>query len=450
MEQASFSKYGKDFQEKLAYLIITERPFCDQIGEVLDISFLELKYLQVLVSKIYDYKKKYDAHPSLKAVGSLIKSDISDDDSAVKEQVVEYFKRSITDVEIIRDADYVRETSLDFCKKQKLKEAMMKSVKLLNNSSFDEISTVINDALKLGADSNYGYDYKRDFEDRYVLRARNPVSTGWERVDDICKGGMGSGELGVVIAPTGAGKSMVLVHLGAQAVKAGLNVIHYTLELCHTTIGQRYDSCLTGVQLQDLFSLKEQIYEKVKDIDGNVIIKEYPTKSASTNTIRAHLDKLKQQGVPIDMIIVDYGDLLKPVSAPRGSEKRHDLESIYEELRAIAQIFECPVWTASQTNRSGLNAELITMESISEAFSKCFVADFIFSLSRTITDKKNNTGRFFVAKNRNGKDGIPFPIRMDTSNISLEVLESELEDVEKPDSKKQTEKINKIYKEFKN
>ena len=149
---------------------------------------------------------------------------------------------------------------------------------------------------------------------------------------------------------------MVLVHLGAQGVKAGLNVIHYTLELCHTTIGQRYDSCLTGVLILDLFSLKEQIYEKVKDIDGNVIIKEYPTKSASTNTIRAHLDKLKQQGVPIDMIIVDYGDLLKPVSAPRGSEKRHDLESIYEELRAIAQIFECPVWTASQTNRSGRTA----------------------------------------------------------------------------------------------
>jgi hypothetical protein len=451
MEQASFSKYGKDFQEKLVYLIMTERPFCDQIGEVLDISFLELRYLQTLVAEIYDYKKRYDVHPSLKVLGSIIKSEISNDDDAVKEQIVEYFKRSITDVEIIRDADYIRETSLDFCKKQKLKEAMMKSVKLLNNSSFDEISTVINDALKLGADSNYGYDYKKDFEDRYVLRARSPVTTGWEKIDNICKGGLGSGELGVVIAPTGAGKSMVLVHLGAQAVKAGLNVIHYTLELCHTTIGQRYDSCLTGVQLKDLFSLKEQIYEKVKDIDGNVIIKEYPTKSASTNTIRAHLDKLKQQGVPIDMIIVDYGDLLKPVSAPRGSEKRHDLESIYEDLRGIAQIYKCPLWTASQTNRAGLNAELITMENISEAFNKCFVADFIFSLARTKEDKAVNRGRIFVAKNRNGQDGIPYPIRMDTSNISLEVLESEWidGDVDKPDSKRQSNRINAVYKELK-
>jgi replicative DNA helicase len=450
MEQASFSKHGKDFQEKLVYLIMTERPFCDQIGEVLDVSFLELKYLQVLVSKIYEYKEKYTTHPSLKVLGSIIKSDISSDDEAVQEQIADYFKRSLTDVEILRDCEYVKETSLDFCKKQKLKEAMMKSVKLLNNSSFDEISTVINDAIKLGADSNYGYDYKKDFEERYLLKARNPVTTGWDKIDEICKGGLGNGELGVVIAPTGAGKSMVLVHLGAQAIKAGLNVIHYTLELSHTTIGQRYDSCLTGVHLKDLFSLKEQIYEKVKDIDGNVIIKEYPTKSASTSTIRAHLDKLKQQGVPIDMIIVDYGDLLKPVNAPRGNEKRHDLESIYEELRAIAQVCECPVWTASQTNRSGLNAELITMEAISESFNKCFVADFIFSLSRTITDKAKNRGKIFIAKNRNGRDGIPYTISMDTSNIKLKVIESDLEDAsQKPDAKKQKEKINQYYKEFK-
>ncbi len=449
MEQASFSNYGKDFQEKLVYLIMTERPFCDQIGEVLDISFLELKYLQVLASKIYEYKSKYTTHPSLKVLGSIIKSEVSSEDDAVKEQVIDYFKRSITDVEMLRDSEYIKETSLDFCKKQKLKEAMMKSVKLLNNSSFDEISNVINDAIKLGADSDHGYDYKKDFEERYTLKARNPVTTGWEKIDAICKGGLGSGELGVVIAPTGAGKSMVLVHLGAQAVKAGLNIVHYTLELSHTTIGQRYDSCLTGVNLKDLFSLKEQIYEKVKDIEGNVIIKEYPTKSANTNTIRAHLDKLKQQGIPIDMIIVDYGDLLKPLAAPRGSEKRHDLESIYEELRAIAQVYECPLWTASQTNRSGLNAELITMDSISESFGKCFVADFIFSLSRTITDKAKNRGKIFVAKNRNGKDGVPYPIKMDTSNIKLEVLESDLEETEKPDAKKQQEKINQVYKEFK-
>jgi replicative DNA helicase len=131
---------------------------------------------------------------------------------------------------------------------------------------------------------------------------------------------------------------------------------------------------------------------------------------------------MKQRGISIDMIIVDYADLLKPFNFRKNGEKRHDLESIYEELRGLAQVYECPIWTASQTNRSGLNAEVITMESISEAFNKCFVADFIFSVSRTVEDKKLNKGRIFVAKNRNGPDGLVYPIKMDTSNVSIKVL----------------------------
>ena len=419
-EKTDFSKFGKIFQDKLTYLILTERVFADQIGEVLDYNFLEFKYLQAIVRCIYEYKQKYEVYPSLKIMATLLRSELEDD--VVREQAKEYLSRILKDSSIIEDCDYVKETSLDFCKKQKLKEAMMKSVKLLNNSSFDEISGVINEALKLGTDINFGYDYKLDFEDRYKLRQRNPITTGWKEIDGICKDGLGNGELGVVIAPTGAGKSMALVHLGAQAVKLGKTVIHYSLEMSDTVIGTRYDSCITGVKLSDTFKFKDQIYENIKDIEGNVIIKEYPTKSATTATIKNHLERIRSRGISIDMIIVDYADLLKPVNSKRTSEKRHDLESIYEELRGIAQVAECPIWTASQTNRSGLNAEVITMEAISEAYNKCFVADFIFTISRTKEQKAMNKGNMYVAKNRNGPDGILFPIKMDTSNVKIKVM----------------------------
>jgi hypothetical protein len=98
------------------------------------------------------------------------------------------------------------------------------------------------------------------------------------------------------------------------------------------------------------------------------------------------------------------------------------LESTYEELRSIMQEYNCVGWTASQTNRTGLQAEIITMQSISEAFNKCFVADFIFSVSRTTEDKQNNGGRIYVAKNRNGPDGIVYSIFMDTANVDIKVL----------------------------
>jgi len=163
-----------------------------------------------------------------------------------------------------------------------------------------------------------------------------------------------------------------------------------------------------------------------------------------------HLEKLKVRGITPDMIIVDYGDLLKPISNQK--EKRQELETIYEELRGIAAEVGCPVWTASQTNRSGLNAEVITMESISEAFNKCFVADLIFSVSRTVEDKNINGGRMFIAKNRNGPDGLVYPINMDTGNVSIRMLPSTGEtpsEIVTKSAKEQEENLKKKYSRHK-
>ena len=421
----TFSKFGKPFQESLVQLIVEQRVFADQIEEVLDINFLEFKYLRALVRKIFEYKQKYKTHPSYQNLVTIFKTEFDEENDILKNQIKDYIIR-INKSEVDGE-EYIKDTALDFCRKQKLKEAMVKSIGLLQQSSFDEISSVINNALRLGSDNEQGYEWISDFEERFKVRARNPISTGWTEMDKISKKGLGKGELGVVIAPTGAGKSMVLAHLGAQALQAGYNVIHYTLELLDTVVAGRYDSCITGIELNDLLDKKDEIYEQIKDIDGKLIIKEYPTKTASVKTLRNHLEKIRKRGGEIDMIIVDYADLLKPTSNYR--EKRTELESIYEELRSLAYEFSCPVWTASQTNRSGLDAEVITMNSISEAFSKCFVADFIFSVSRTIMDKAKNGGRVFIAKNRNGPDGIVFPIFMDTSNVKIDVLpKSKLED----------------------
>jgi replicative DNA helicase len=448
-KQVGFSKYGKDFQEDLCHLILDDRPFADQIFEVLDINFLELKYLRVFTEKIVEYREKYVIHPNRKVMITIIKSGLGDHSEATRKQIVDYFTRVMTR-EIVENGQFIKDTALDFCRKQKLKEAMVKSAKLINTCSFDEISKLINDAIILGESNDFGYDYVKDFEKRFEIRARNPISTAWPEFDNLMGGGLGKGELGVVIAPTGAGKSMVLAHLGAAAVKAGKTVVHYTLELSDVVVAQRYDSCITKVSLNELFQYKELIRESVEEIDGTLIVKEYPTKSASVNTIRSHLERLKARDINVDTIIVDYGDLLKPIT--KNKEKRVELESIYEGLRGLAQEFECPIWTASQTNRSGLNAEVITMEAISEAFSKCFVADFIFTVSRTVQDKQTNSGRFFVAKNRFGPDGLVYPIEMITKNVHIEVKTVNIQGDEvvtqAVTSKEQSNILKEKYKKF--
>ena len=446
----NFARFGKTFQENLTRLIIDDRSFSDQILEVLDINFFEQKYLQVFNKLLKDYKDKYNVHPTRSILETVLRTSLNEENELVQKQVRDFFARAIAAKEDVKDVDYIKEHSLDFCKKQKLKEAMLSCAELLKSCKFEEIKLNLDKAMMLGMDNNFGHEYIVDFEERFKLKSRNPVTTGWKEIDQLTQGGLGRGELGVVVAPTGAGKSMALVHLGSQAIKAGLNVVHYTLELADTVVGSRYDACLTQSPLNSLHGLKDDIYEEITQLSGGLIIKEYPTKSASTNTLRNHLERMRKREMPIDMIIVDYGDLLRPVSAQK--EKRNELESIYEEMRAIAQEYECPIWTASQTNRSGYNSDCISLDAISEAFNKCFVADFICTISRNAEQKATRTGNMFIAKNRNGEDGLVYPMFVDTRKIDMQVLPYQ---GDTPSSilvtsvKEQQEKIREKYKDWK-
>jgi replicative DNA helicase len=449
----TFSKFGKSFQEKLVKIILFDRVFANQMEEVLDNKYLELKYLQVFTQLVFDYKQNYGTHPTLSIMASVVRTEMEDYSDVIQRQVREYLVRIKTAEGADEEEGYVKEKSLEFCKKQKLKEAILESVDLLQKSSYDDIAKVINDAMLLGSSNDFGHEYIEDFEERYTIQSRNPITTGWGEIDEIVRGGLGKRELGVVIAATGSGKSMAMVHLGSRALVLGKTVVHYTLELADTTVAQRYDSCITQVPLGKLFNYKDEVKEKIINVEGKLIVKEYPTKSASVKTLESHLEKLRQKGVEPDMIIVDYADLLRPAANGfKSQELRHSLEGIYESLRALAQKYDCPVWTCSQTNRSGINADVITMESISEAFNKCFVADFICSIARTKEDKMDNSGRMFVAKNRNGIDGVVFPMEIDLSKVHMHVLPPDdgyqLRQVIVTTKKEQEEKLRNKYKEF--
>jgi len=450
-EKVDFSKFGKNFQEKLVHIMFRDRLFCDQMREVIDLNFLENAYTRVFVEKMFDYKDKFQSHPAEATVATILRSDLDNENEATQKQVREYFARIVADKEV-EDADFVKTTALDFCKKQKLKEAIIKSAKLLQKSaSYDEIKNVVDSALRLGSDNNFGYDYEKDFDKRFEHHSRKAISTGWSEIDEITQGGLGRGEMGVVIAGTGGGKSFSLVHIGANAILSGKTVVHYTLELSDVSVGKRYDSCITGIELNELTKNKLKVFDTLKEVvKGKLIIKEYPTRTASVLTLRNHLMKLKNSGNDPDVIIVDYGDLL--VTKNGSGQKWIDMETIYEELRGLAQEFQCPIWTASQVNRSASESEVITMDGIASAFSKCFVADFICSMARNSSARNGNSARMYIAKNRNGPDGGIFPMYIDLSRAKLEVLPKATETVDsvrEESAKRQADSLKEKYKKFK-
>jgi replicative DNA helicase len=419
---STFSDFGATFQEDLAQLILEDRPFAEQISEILEIKYFEFDHLKFFIKKLFEHKKKYGTHPVKEMIQALF-TDISSL-SEIDQEMFALFIDKVENEKVL-EPEFIKDTALEFCKKRKVQEAMYKCVEHLDHMQFDDIRKEMNVALNLGLDRNVGYDYIEDFEERYLQKTRAPISTGWPRMDEVLQGGHGRGELGVIIAPTGAGKSLVLTHLGAECYRQGKTVIYYTLELSQEAVGSRFDSCLTHIPLDELKHNKDYIREKISEFSGKLIIKEYPMRVGTVSMIKNHLEKLKGLDINPDMIIVDYADLMKP-SRTLG-EKRFEIEETYEELRGLAKETKAVLYTASQTNRSGLNAEIVTHESISEAFQKCFPADFIFTLSRTTNDKSTDSGRFFIAKNRNGIDGVVMPIRMIPAMVHIKILTPEEE-----------------------
>ena len=253
----------------------------------------------------------------------------------------------------------------------------------------------------------------------------------------------------MITANTGVGKSHWLVAMGCNAMRAGKNVLHYTFELTEHSVGLRYDSNLTGIPSNDIQDQKNTVLKKYKDMDlGRLIIKEYPTGSASSVTIRNHIEKLTLKGFTPSVIIIDYADIMR--STKTYDSLRHELKLIYEELRNLAMDLNIPVWTASQANRESARAEIVGLENMSEAYGKAMVADVVISLSRKAMEKSTGAGRLYVAKNRAGRDGLVFPIHIDTSKSTFEILDESvlsLDEAVKQTNSEMKDLLRKKWKE---
>ena len=344
------------------------------------------------------------------------------ENGVLKTTIVDTLKDVIANIDA-PDQQYTKDKSLDFCKNQKLKAAILESVKLLQQGQYDTIKTVVDEAMKAGTDKDIGHEYIDHVEARFEQNNRKVVPTPWDVVNEIMDGGLGAGEMGVFVAPAGIGKSMALVNAAANCVKKGLNVVYYTLELSDTYVGGRFDSYFTAIPTSDLKYHREEVERALEKLPGKLVIKYYPTKTASVNTIAAHLDKCALQDVKPDIMFIDYADLLRDAGASKTARHDQVLGGIYEELRGLAGLHQIPLWTASQANRSAAEMEVIEADKIAESYTKVMVADFVVSLSRKTADKISGTGRWHIIKNRFGPDGLTFPSKMNMSVCGIDIFE---------------------------
>ena len=418
MASENFNSFGPSFQAKIISSLLSDNKFIQTINDILEPEFFDSDANKWLTKEIAKYFMEFRKAPTLEVLKIKINQM---DDQILKVSVVENLKDACRNIEAT-DLEFVKQETLGFCKNQVIKESIMQSVDLLEQKKYDDIKVLIDAAMKAGSERDLGHDYIISLEERLTSSVRNTLPTPWDSITNVMDGGLAGGELGVLVAPAGIGKTWCLQSLAAHLVKQGKTVVHYTLELNEAYVGLRYDTVFSGTPTANIKYYQDDVQKVIDGLDGKLIIKYYPTRSASVNTLAAHLKQMEIQEIKPDVVIVDYADILKPTTFYK--EKRHATGETYENLRGMAGEFDIPIWTASQANRSSLEEEVIDASKVSEDYSKVMTADFVMSVSRKVEDKIANTGRVHVIKNRFGVDGITFPAEINTNTGNIQVYES--------------------------
>ena len=209
--QDTFQLYGSGFQNKLLAVLMKDRVYLQQIHDIIEPSYFSSEASQWIASTITKYYSEYKSTPTLEVMKVEIDSIEQD---VLKTTVIDTLKDVVRNIDA-PDHKYTKDKSLDFCKNQKLKAAILESVQLLQQGKYDAIKNTVDEAMKAGADKDIGHEYIDHVEARFDANSRKTIATPWEVINDLTDGGLGPGEMGVFVAPAGVGKSMAMVNMAA-------------------------------------------------------------------------------------------------------------------------------------------------------------------------------------------------------------------------------------------
>jgi replicative DNA helicase len=390
---------------------------------------------KIVFNHAFDYYTKYNALPTVEALIIEIdaKKNISEDQY---KKVLSLITEINSEEYSPQDTDWLVDQTEKFCQDKALYNAIMQSITILDeheNSKLDKgaIPSILSDALGVSFDNHIGHDFIEDAESRYEFyhRVEERIPFDLDYLNRITKNGLPKKTLNIILAGTGVGKSLFMCHCAAANLTIGKNVLYITLEMAEERIAERIDANLLNVDVDKLVALPKDSYLKkiarMKEKSlGRLIIKEYPTASASATHFKHLLSelKLKRKFMP-DIIYIDYLNICSSSRVKSGNNVNSYtlVKSIAEELRGLAVEFNVPIISATQTTRGGYDNSDVGITDTSESFGLPATADFMIALISTEELAEMNQIMVKQLKNRysNPDTNKRFVIGVDKAKMKL-------------------------------
>ena len=344
---------------------------------------------QLLFGEIFKFVEKYNNLPTKDAILIELNSrrDINEEElNNIKDYVV-----AVEDTD--QDDQWLSETTEKFCKDRAVHNAVLSGIKILDGKDKKQtpeaIPHILSDALAVSFDKSVGHDYIEDAEERFKFyhTKEKRYQFDLDYMNRITKGGVPSKTLNIALAGTGVGKSLFMCHVASSYLLQGLNVLYITLEMAEERIAERIDANLLDVTMEDLHEMPHQLYEgKIKRLrektQGQLIVKEYPTASAHAGHFKSLINELAlKKSFRPDVIFIDYLNICASSRFKGGNISSYFyIKAIAEELRGLAVEHNVPIFSATQTTRTGFVSTDIGLEDTSESFGLPATADFMFAL----------------------------------------------------------------------
>jgi archaellum biogenesis ATPase FlaH len=402
-KEETIEPFDVDYQNRFLNLFITDKDgFPERIIDIIQVEYFE-SYQKILLNYEIEFYNKYREIARFNSLKDIVRQK---EKGLVKDHLLGLIDK-LESVEIV-NIKHLKDSAYYFFKERSVKNCLFELVKDWKSHDYDSMKVKLENALKAGEPKETGHHYLRDIEKRLERDFRAPIPAMYG-LDKYIGGGLAGGEMAIVLAPPGGGKSMALVKFASTALLEGKKVIYYTLELSEKVVGQRFDACLNQIKIKDVWEYPDIVRENAQEIDnkgGQLVIKEFATGQATTNTILSHLRTLEaNEGFIPDILFIDYADIMKPLTI--FSEKRHSLTSIYEAIRGIAVEFGVPIWTASQTNRCCDFSTIVTIEKRGEVMIRDVkIGDFILTHKgyKKVLEVYNQKQPVYKIKLKNGKE----------------------------------------------